>query len=153
MKEVVRLEDIMPLLRDAIRAEAPFIFFPRGTSMLPMIRQGLDSVSLVSVSKRKPQKGEVILYRRNSGEFILHRIIRVNKNKSFDTCGDSQFTLERGVPEDSVTAVLDGFFRENKWVSADDKKYNKYVKKIIRTRWVRYIRAKIARIVKRVQIK
>ena len=144
----MRLEDALPLMEAAFAAGAPFRFFQRGTSMLPMLRQGVDSVQLVSPSVRMPQKGEVILYHRKNGQFILHRAIGIDKNGDFIACGDNQGIPEKGIAKDSIIAVLDGFYRGEDWVSADNEKYKKYVKKRMRSRFLRHLKLSIRKIMK-----
>ena len=43
------LEEYMPLIKEVVESGGEFRLFPRGTSMLPLIRQGRDSVALVAV--------------------------------------------------------------------------------------------------------
>ncbi len=148
MKELLTLEQILPLLESATEKGAPFRFFQRGTSMLPMLRQGVDSVQLVSKEKRPPKIGEVILYRRKNGAFVLHRIIGEGKDGSFITCGDNQGIPEKGVGYDSIIAVLDLFYRGEEPISADDEKYLKYVRKQMKTRFIRYFKAKLSKIIR-----
>lgn len=132
MKETLKLEDLLPLLDETLKCGGEFSFFPRGTSMLPMIRQGIDSVKLVSPEKKEPKKGDVILYRRKSGDFVLHRIHSVKNNgEKFSLCGDNQEKLEKNVPLNSVIGVMIGYSRDNEWIPCDDPKYLKYVKKRI----------------------
>ena len=136
----MRLEDALPLLEAAFAAGAPFRFFQRGTSMLPMLRQGIDSVQLVSPHLRAPEKGEVILYRRKNGDFILHRAIGIDKNGDFIACGDNQGAPEKGISRFGIIGVLEGFYRGDEWISADDIEYKKYVKRRMRSRWIRYLK-------------
>ncbi len=146
MKEVLKLEDLLPLIEEALSAGAPFTFFPRGGSMMPMLRQGLDRAEIVSKKKRAPKKGEVILYRRKNGDFILHRIIKENKDGNFTTCGDAQLMPEYGVKAESIIAVLSGFFREDVYISADNKKYKSYVKKQMLLRYPKRLKSIIKKL-------
>lgn len=41
------LAEYVPLIEEVISSEGEFRLFPRGTSMLPLLRQGRDSVILV----------------------------------------------------------------------------------------------------------
>ncbi len=136
----MRLEDALPLLEAAFAAGAPFRFFQRGTSMLPMLRQGIDSVQLVSPNLRSPEKGEVILYRRKNGDFILYRAIGIDKNGDFIACGDNQGAPEKGISRFAIIGVLEGFYLGDEWISADDPEYKKYVKRRMRSRWLRYLK-------------
>lgn len=127
-----------------------FIATPVGTSMLPMIRERIDTVKLVKVA-RNLQKGDVILYERPNNTYVLHRIVGIkNKNgeKKYILCGDNQVLLEKYVDEKQIIAVVEGYFRGESYISCDDKSYKRYVKRRIRSRkWrkVRYVLAKIYR--------
>ena len=46
LERQMRLEQLMPLIRDSLAAGKTVRFSPRGISMLPMLRQGIDSVVL-----------------------------------------------------------------------------------------------------------
>ena len=45
----IRLEQMMPLIRERLAAGHTVRFSPRGVSMLPMLRQGIDSVEFSPV--------------------------------------------------------------------------------------------------------
>ena len=46
------LEDLMPLIRERLAVGQSVKFSPRGNSMLPMLRQGVDSVVLSPLPER-----------------------------------------------------------------------------------------------------
>lgn len=144
----MRLEDALPLIEKAFSAGASFRFFQRGTSMLPMLRQGIDSVSLVSPEKREAKVGEVILYRRKNGAFVLHRAIALQPDGNFICRGDNQGVIERDVSPESVIGVLEGYYRDDKWISADDAEYKKYVRKRMATGWIRRLKGILRRIIR-----
>ncbi len=141
------LETALPLIEATLSAGAAFHFYQRGTSMLPMLKEGRDSVSIVSPSVRAPKVGEVILYRRKNGAFVLHRAVKIAKDGSFVCCGDNQTSLERGVQPESIIGVLDGYYTNDIWISADDAEYKKYVKKHMRTGWLRYFKGTFKKII------
>ena len=148
LKEQMKLEEALPLIEAAFSAGVSFRFFPRGTSMLPMLRQGIDSVSIVSPKLREPKVGEVILYRRKNGAFVLHRAIGREKDGSFICRGDNQGIPERGVAQDSIIGVLEGYYKGEAWISADDFEYKKYVKKRMKTGWLRHLKGILRKIIK-----
>ena len=47
-----------------------------GTSMLPLLKEGRDLVELESCSQERLKKGDVVLYKKNDGTLVLHRIIK-----------------------------------------------------------------------------
>lgn len=136
----MRLEEALPLIEASFSAGVAFRFFPRGTSMLPMLRQGIDSVSIVSPKVREPKAGEVILYRRKNGAFVLHRAIKLQDDGSFVCRGDNQYELEYGVERERIIGVLEGYYRDDKWISADDADYRKYVKKLGRSAFLKRLK-------------
>ena len=49
-----------------------------GVSMYPMLRNCVDKVVLIPITGRQ-KKGDIIFYRRDNGQYILHRIISVTQ--------------------------------------------------------------------------
>ena len=94
-----------------------------GGSMLPMLRQRRDAVELVQVD-RDLKKGDIILYRRENGQYVLHRI--VGMGKSLYLCsGDNEAKREPVAPH-QVLAVVDGFIRKGKHRTIDGFGYGLY---------------------------
>lgn len=60
-----------PLLRE--RLEATVVLTVTGGSMLPLLAGGRDRVTLGPVPERL-RRGEVLLYRRADGSYVLHRL-------------------------------------------------------------------------------
>lgn len=83
-----------------------------GNSMWPLLAGGRDMVRLVRPD-RPVGRGDVILYRRAGGQYVLHRVIRCGKD-SFICCGDNQWERET-VPGGSVIAVVTAFCRKGRW--------------------------------------
>ena len=130
----------------AIEKYGFFIATPIGTSMLPLLRERLDTVKLVAPTNIK--KHDVVLYMRNDKTLVLHRIIRVHKD-SFTMCGDNQCILEKHVKKSQIIAVMEGFFRGEEYFPCTDKNYQKYVRKIIFKRPFKYLKHLIKKILKR----
>ena len=103
-----RMEDIMPLIREALSAGQSVRIYPMGTSMLPMLRQKVDSV-LLSPITGKLQKYDIPLYQRDNGKYVLHRI--VGEGETYTCIGDNQFQLEPGIRPDQLIAVVTAFYR------------------------------------------
>ena len=67
-----KMEDLYPLIRDAFSKDLVFTFPIHGTSMLPLLRTN-DLVTLKKID-RPLSIGEIVLFRRLDGSFVLHRI-------------------------------------------------------------------------------
>ena len=94
-----------------------------GFSMMPMLRNLRDSVLLIPISKPlKP--GDVALYRRDTGRYILHRVIKVTEN-GYLFCGDNQTELEP-VRQDQLIACVSGFAVKGKAHSLTEGRYRLY---------------------------
>lgn len=124
MSEII-LEDILPLIEKSIAEGAEFCIYPGGKSMLPLIHGNRDAVYLVSPDNLK--KGDVVLYRRSNGKFVLHRIVKTRK-KSYDMCGDNQSVPEKGIVRDMITAKVGAYLINGNRISTDDRKLAAYVR-------------------------
>lgn len=63
-----------------------------GTSMTPFLQPG-DTVYL-DLPRRNPKKGDIVLFVRPDGRYVLHRIVAVNRDGSYILLGDSQTMRE-----------------------------------------------------------
>ena len=111
-----------------------------GDSMMPMLRNRRDAVRIVPV-KGVLNKYDLPLYKRPTGEYVLHRIVKVKK-EYYVICGDNRFFREK-VPFDWVVGVTEAIYRDDKEVSVQSPEYQSYVKKICRTFWIRRIKRKL----------
>ena len=116
MEELAEL--IMIQLEEGGQAE----LIVTGSSMHPLFHSRRDKVVLVP---RSPKKPDIILYRRDGGAYILHRIVRV-KDGIFIVTGDNQWRLEEVRP-DQVIAVVDGWYKKGKYHTAKSLWYKLYV--------------------------
>ena len=107
------LEEYVPLINEVIESGGEFRLYPRGTSMLPVLRQGIDSVVLVSPEK-KLKKRDIIFYKRQSGQFVLHRIVGISNDGTYILCGDNQTALEKGITADMIIASVTAVYRGEK---------------------------------------
>ncbi len=105
-KAHVLLDDMMPMILEQLQNGDRVIFTPRGISMLPTIRGGVDQVVLVSVPPRL-RKFDMPLYRRDDGHYVLHRIVSIDrKTGEYTMMGDNQSYPECHVRRDQMLAVV-----------------------------------------------
>lgn len=110
-----------------------------GVSMKPMLVEHRDSVLLTPVTA-KPKPGDIFLYRRESGSFVLHRLVGVMP-EGYLFCGDNQCVRER-VTQEQLLAIVSGFTRKGKQRSLKNPLYRIYVFMCVRLFFLRrtYIR-------------
>ena len=78
-----------------------------GSSMTPFLADGRDQV-FVKAPESPICRGDIVLYRRLDGSFILHRVYRVHDDggiMTYDMIGDAQNKIERGIQRKQILAV------------------------------------------------
>lgn len=120
------LDAVIDIILEKLEMGGTVTFTPNGTSMLPMLRDGKDVVVL-----KKPEGRlhlfDVPLYRRENGQFVLHRVIDFGKDGSYVMCGDNQFSKEKGIKDGQILAVMTGFHRKGKAYTPNSLRYRAYV--------------------------
>ncbi len=111
---------------DALTRGGKLVYTCVGTSMLPMLRQRRDLV-IIEKNVGRLKKYDVPLYRRDSGQYVLHRIVKVHAD-SYVLCGDNQWRREYGITDGQIIGVLTAFVRDGREISVTDKQYRLYVR-------------------------
>lgn len=119
----VKLDDLMPIIREQLALGNSVTFSPRGISMLPMLRQGKDTVTLSPIEGRL-EKYDLPLYQREDGKYVLHRIVKVGE--TYTCIGDNQFVLESGLTDEQMIAVVTKFTRGSHQHSINELSYKIY---------------------------
>lgn len=117
------MEDMVPLMEETLGQGRSVRFSPKGVSMRPMLRQGKDSV-ILSPAPGKLRKYDIPLYRRDNGQYVLHRIIAVGD--TYTCMGDNQFSPEPGIRRDQIIGVVTAFYREETRIPVNALGYRLY---------------------------
>lgn len=100
--KTVAPEELIPPLLDLLE-QADFVpLVISGGSMSPFLVHGRDTVYL-SKADKPLKRGDMILYRRDSGRYILHRIYREEAG-TYTLVGDAQTQPEPGIRPDQILA-------------------------------------------------
>lgn len=112
---------------EELKEKGVLVYTNVGTSMRPLIRQGKDVMIISSLDHlgRDLRKMDVPLYKRDSGQYVLHRIIKINKN-GYVIRGDNTYSNEYGVTDSQVLGVLTGVIRNGKEISVNSFWYKVY---------------------------
>ena len=121
--QLASMDELIPLMREQLAKGGTVRFSPRGVSMLPMLRHGIDTVELASVHG-KLAKYDLPLYRRTNGKYVLHRVVKVGD--TYTCIGDNQYSYEEGICQDQIVAVVISFTRGERLYSVDDTGYKIY---------------------------
>lgn len=117
-------EELLPFLRDRLAAGQKVRYLPfRGVSMMPMLRQGKDSVELAPLPA-KLKKYDLPVYQYPSGKVVMHRVVDV-KDDHYICLGDNEIRLETIYPEQLI-GVVSAFKRGNRRIEVDALSYRIY---------------------------
>ncbi len=98
----------------AVAAGGSFQLTVTGSSMAPTLKNGVDAVLLEKAEHIQP--GDILLFQRKDGSFILHRCVRIRKGK-LTVNGDAQVWTE-DISLSQVRAKAVKLYRRGKWRSA-----------------------------------
>ncbi len=143
----VPLEELSPILTSCLQEGQEIILTITGNSMSPLLRHRRDQVVLAAVDGAQLQPGDVPLYRRRNGDYVLHRVIarddgaccvfidstevestRADGGVRYTMLGDAQTELEHGIMPSQIVARAVAFIRRGKRVSCDGAAYHRYVR-------------------------
>lgn len=139
--------DFMPVVEEMIANGQSVEISPRGISMLPLIREGRDSVVLEPIN-RELRKYDIPLYRRDDGSYILHRIVDITDGE-YRLIGDNQYVYENGVKKEQMIAVVSTVRRGEKLISVNSRSHRFYAFMLHNTRGIRHFSIRVARKIKR----
>lgn len=93
-----------------------------GTSMFPLFITPEDRAVLAAADPAKLRRGDVVLYRRDSGMLVIHRICRKTADGFYMT-GDNQTALEGPLRPEQLLAVMVSFRRKGHFISCRNPVY------------------------------
>ena len=139
----MRLQNIEQVLADGKLAFIHTV----GVSMEPMLHER-ESTVVLELPQGRLQRGDVVLFRRQNGQYVLHRIIRVRGGQaqggqSYLIRGDNCLGHE-AVPHAWIVGVMKGYYErtQSPYTPKDDPHYQRYVRTLgarhvlLRTRWL-----------------
>ncbi len=121
----VPMEELSPLIVGLINEGIDVTLTVTGNSMRPMLTSCKDSVVLTKCDPHALKKGDIPLYRRGNGRYILHRIIKVHQN-TYDMIGDHQTEIEYNVPKENILCVVKAFTRNGKYHTCNEFGFRLY---------------------------
>lgn len=101
-------QKLLPLLQEGQTIQV----HPHGFSMYPLITSPSDSVILRPIDETTPKRGDILLYRRETGLLVLHRVYRITKDGFYFT-GDNQTEVEGPLQSDQLLAVVTHICRKS----------------------------------------
>ena len=141
--------ELLPIMEEQLNNGQKVSFTVNGTSMQPMIISGKDSVVL-----RKPngrlKKYDLPFYRRDDGQFVLHRVVKLQKDGNYTCRGDNQIINEPDGRPDQIIGVVESFTHKGKDWSVESFWYKLYCRLWMSMRFFRRVVGRLKRIKNRI---
>ncbi len=114
-----QIYEIEPLLK----AGACIQIYPQGYSMYPFIDPRRDEVVLAGIEEGSAlRRGDVVLYRRENGMLVLHRIYKIGQDGLY-LLGDHQTAIEGPVRRGQVKGKMTGMVRDGRYMDVGNPGY------------------------------
>ncbi len=105
MARVLDTQAFLDTVCDLLREGQTSIPIPvTGGSMIPFLHSG--DTAYLDLLTREPKRGDIVLYTRKNGRYILHRIYKVNKDGTYVMVGDAQQELELLPGREQIHAIV-----------------------------------------------
>lgn len=125
MSKEVKFEQMLPVMQEELNSGGEISFVPNGISMYPMLYSGRDTVT-IKKANGKLKKYDLPFYRRESGQFVLHRVVGMNKD-GYIMRGDNQLVKEYGIKDENIVGVVVSYVRNGNKHSVTEFSYKLYV--------------------------
>ena len=88
---------------EVLEKDGELFFTNVGYSMYPLIRQREDILHIVKTNVFK--RGDIILYKSEADHYVLHRILRIKKDKII-CAGDYNYFKDKPITKEQVLGLL-----------------------------------------------
>lgn len=108
--------EVLSGLLSAMSPEQVLPITPQGSSMFPFFMGNRDVLYIARVNEPL-KRGDIALYRRDDGTYVVHRVYRVktgSPNISYFMLGDHQTWIEGPLSEKQILGVVKYYERKNK---------------------------------------
>lgn len=118
-KKIVDIYTYMPVLQELLSEGKEVSVTVTGNSMSPFLVHGRDRI-LIAPPDGNWKKGDMAFFIRTNGQYVMHRICRVDKNGNCFFVGDAQQYIEGPVTPAQIFGKITSVQRKGKWIGPDD---------------------------------
>lgn len=116
---VVANEAYLSVIRELLEEGKEVALTISGNSMSPFFIHERDKVLLGPVQERM-KKGDMAIFQRENGQYILHRICRVSEKDQYFFVGDAQTWIEGPIRREQIFGKVKAVCRKGKWLKPGD---------------------------------
>ena len=118
-KKIVDIYEYMPVLQELLEQGREVSVGVTGSSMAPFLVPGRDEI-FISPPAGAWKKGDMALFQRETGKYIMHRICRVTPTGHCYFVGDAQSWIEGPVRPEQIFGKITKVKRKGKWIGPGD---------------------------------
>ena len=110
---------------EVLEKDGELFFTNVGYSMYPLIKQREDILHIIKTNDYK--KGDIILFKSEANHYVLHRILKIKKDKII-TAGDYNYFKDKPITNEQILGLLISIKKKDGTVIdlAKDKKARKF---------------------------
>ena len=113
-----------------------------GSSMSPFLIHIRDTV-FISKIESPLEKGDIVFYQRENGQYVMHRICRIDANDQLYLIGDAQTVVEGPIDQRQVFGIVNQVIRKGKNIQKGTFVWNLFSKYWVNLRKTRNIIIKL----------
>lgn len=100
---------------DLLEKDGEFVYKTLGVSMEPLLHANSDVVR-IKKTEEPLKRGDIVLYKHLSqpNRYILHRILHVNGDDTYDIIGDNCYLYERNIPKKRILGKMVSYVHKGK---------------------------------------
>lgn len=117
-KMVISTHELFPVIEEMLMSVGSVIFTVSGESMRPWIVHNRDQVKLIGAIGITPRKGDIVLFKNNKGEYVLHRICKVIP-VGYHTIGDACLIDDGLIFRSQIIGVVEKIYRKGKEITCN----------------------------------
>lgn len=114
--------EFIKIIEDTVKNGGNMPLVVTGNSMKPFMVDGRDTVWLENCKDSDYKRGKILLFRREDGKIVLHRVRKVLPDGILVMNGDAQYWCEE-IKKEQVLAVVTYIEKNGKKMSCNSLKY------------------------------
>lgn len=112
---IMDIDAYMPVVQELLAQGESVSLTVTGESMSPFLRHGRDQIRLEAVTA-PPQRGDMVFFRRQSGQYVMHRVLRRLPDGCYALVGDGQQLVEAPIAAQQIFARVTQVCRKGVWL-------------------------------------
>lgn len=114
----VNTREYVSVLKELVEEGREVSLLIAGSSMSPFLIHQRDYIYFKQPD-RELKKGDMVFYQRESGQYVMHRILRIGAD-GYYMIGDAQQEVEGPLRREQIFALITKVQRKGKWLEPGD---------------------------------